>query len=76
KNKSNYKEQKRIANRTRVLKRKLGETEVILENIKIELLNPDFMSDYEKIQKLIKEEKRVEEFYFVLLEELEELQSI
>ncbi len=76
KNKSNYKEQKRIANRTRVLKRKLEETEVILENIKIELLNPDITSDYEKIQKLIKEEKRVEEFYFVLLEGLEELQSI
>lgn len=76
KNKSNYKEQKRIANRTRVLKRKLEETEEFLENIKIELLNPEIASDYEKIQKLIKKEKRVEESYFVLLEELEELQAL
>ncbi|MCK4903389.1 MAG: ABC-F family ATP-binding cassette domain-containing protein, partial [Candidatus Marinimicrobia bacterium] len=76
KNKSNYKEQKRIANRTRVLKRKLEETEVILENIKIELHNPSIASDYEKIQKLIKEEKRVEESYLVLLEELGDLQSV
>lgn len=76
KNKSNYKEQKRIANRTRVLKRKLGETEETLENIKIELINPDIASDYDKIQKLIAEEKRVEESYFILLEELEELQSV
>jgi ATP-binding cassette subfamily F protein 3 len=75
KNKSNYEEQKRIANRTRVLKRKLGETEEILENIKIELLNPDIASDYEKIQKLIVEEKKAEESYFVLLRELEELPS-
>ncbi|NHZ85019.1 MAG: ATP-binding cassette domain-containing protein, partial [Planctomycetia bacterium] len=76
KNKSNYKEQKRIANRIRVLKRKLEETEEILENIKIDLLNPDIASDFEKIQKLIEEEKRVEESYFVLLEELEGLQSV
>lgn len=76
KNKSNYKEQKRIANRTRVLKRKLGETEETLENIKIELINPGIASDFEKIQKLIEEEKRIEESYFVLLEELEELQSV
>ncbi len=75
KNKSNYKEQKRIANRTRILKRKLEETEEILENIKIDLLNPSIASDYEKIQNLLTEEKRVEESYFVLLEELEELQS-
>ncbi|NHZ86387.1 MAG: ATP-binding cassette domain-containing protein [Planctomycetia bacterium] len=75
KNKSNYKEQKRIANRTRVLKRKLVETEEILENIKIELLNPDIASDFEQIQKLLEEEKKVEESYFVLLEELEELQA-
>lgn len=73
KNKSNYKEQKRIANRTRVLKRKLGETEETLENIKIDLLNPSIASDYEKIQKLLEEEKKVEESYFILLEELEEL---
>ena len=75
KNKSKYKEQKRIANRIRVLKRKLGETEEILENIKIELLNPDIASDFERIQKLLDDEKKVEESYFVLLEELEELQS-
>jgi ATP-binding cassette subfamily F protein 3 len=75
KNKSNYKEQKRIANRIRVLKRKLEETEEILENIKIDLLSPAIASDFEKIQKLLEEEKRVEESYFVLLEELEELQS-
>ncbi|NHZ85504.1 MAG: ATP-binding cassette domain-containing protein [Planctomycetia bacterium] len=74
KNKSNYKEQKRISNRTRVLKRKLEETEEILENIKIELLNPEIASDFEKIQKLLEEEKRVEESYFTLLEELEGLQ--
>lgn len=76
KNKSNYKEQKRIANRTRVLKRKLGETEEILENIKIDLLNPDIASDFEQIQELLDEEKKVEESYFILLEELEELQSV
>lgn len=76
KNKSNYKEQKRIANRTRVLKRKLGETEETLENIKIELINPGIASDFEKIQKLIEEEKRIEESYFVLLEELEEIRSL
>ena len=75
KNKSNYEEQKRIANRTRVLKRKLVEIEEILENIKIELINPDIASDYEKIQKLIVEQKKVEESYFVLLGELEELPS-
>ena len=75
KNKSNYKEQKKIANRIRVLKRKLGETEELLENIKIDLLNPDTTSDFEKIQELMEEEKRVEESYFVFLEELEELQS-
>ncbi|MEE8478459.1 MAG: multidrug ABC transporter ATP-binding protein, partial [Candidatus Neomarinimicrobiota bacterium] len=75
KNKSNYEEQKRIANRTRVLKRKIVEIEEILENIKIELLNPDIASDYEKIQKLIVEEKKVEESYFVLLGKLEELPS-
>ncbi len=74
KKKSNYKEQKRIANRVRVLKRKLKETEELLENIKIELINPDIASDFEKIQKLLEEEKRVEESYFVLLEGLEELQ--
>lgn len=76
KNKSNYKEQKRIANRTRVLKRKLGETEETLENIKIELINPGIASDFEKIQELLEEEKRVEESYFILLEELEELQAV
>lgn len=76
KNKSNYKEQKRIANRTRVLKRKLGETEETLENIKIELINPDIASDFEQIQELLDEEKKVEESYFILLEELEELQSV
>lgn len=75
KNKSNYKEQKRIANRIRVLKRKLAETEEVLENIKIELLNPATASDFEKIQKLLAEEKIIEKSYFVLLEELEELQS-
>lgn len=74
KNKSNYKEQKRIANRIRVLKRKLAETEEVLENIKIELLNPATASDFEKIQKLLAEEKIIEKSYFVLLEELEELQ--
>jgi ATP-binding cassette subfamily F protein 3 len=73
KNKSNYKEQKRIANRIRVLKRKLEETEEILENIKIDLSNPSITSDFEKIQELLDEEKRIEESYFVLLEELEEL---
>jgi ATP-binding cassette, subfamily F, member 3 len=73
KNKSNYKEQKRIANRIRVLKRKLGETEEILENIKIDLLSPSIASDFEQIQKLLEDEKKVEESYFVLLEELEEL---
>ncbi len=76
KNKSNYKEQKRIANRIRVLKRKLAETEVVLENIKIDLLNPSITSDFEKIQKLLKEEKQVEESYYILLEELEELQTV
>jgi len=76
KNKSNYKEQKRIANRIRVLKRKLGETEEVLENIKIDLLNPSVTSDFEKIQKLIEEEKKIEESYFILLEELEELQTV
>ena len=76
KNKSKYKEQKKIANRIRVLKRKLGETEEILENIKIDLLSPAIASDFEKIQKLLKEEKKVEESYFVLLEELEELKAI
>lgn len=75
KNKSNYKEQKRIANRIRVLKRKLAETEEVLGNIKIELLNPATASDFEKIQKLLAEEKIIEKFYFVLLEELEELQT-
>lgn len=75
KNKSNYKEQKRIANRIRVLKRKLAETEEVLENIKIELLNPATASDFEKIQKLLAEEKIIEKSYFVLLEELEELQG-
>ena len=75
KNKSNYKEQKRIANRIRVLKRKLRETEEILENIKIDLLSPSIASDFEQIQKLLEDEKKVEESYFVLLEELEELQS-
>lgn len=75
KNKSNYKEQKRIANRIRVLKRKLAETEEVLENIKIELLSPEITSDFEKVQKLLTEEKIVEESYFVLLEELEELQT-
>lgn len=75
KNKSNYKEQKRIANRIRVLKRKLAETEEVLENIKIELLNPATASDFEKIQKLLAEEKIIEKSYFVLLEELEELQT-
>jgi ATP-binding cassette subfamily F protein 3 len=75
KNKSNYKEQKKIDNRIRVLKRKLEEQEEILENIKIDLLNPNIASDYEKIQKFLKEEKRVEESYFVLLTELEELQN-
>lgn len=75
KNKSNYKEQKRIANRIRVLKRKLAETEEVLENIKIDLLNPSIASDYEKIQNLLTEEKSVEKSYFVLLEKLEELQS-
>lgn len=75
KNKSNYKEQKRIANRIRVLKRKLAETEEVLENIKIELLNPDIASDFEKIQKLLEKEKVTEKTYFVLLEELEELQG-
>jgi ATP-binding cassette subfamily F protein 3 len=74
--KSNYKKQKRAANRIRILKRRLGETEEILENIKIDLLNPSIASDFEKIQKLIDEEKRVEESYFVLLEELEELQTV
>jgi ATP-binding cassette subfamily F protein 3 len=76
KKKSNYKEQKRIANRIRVLKRKLKETEELLENIKIELINPDIASDFEKIQELIEEEKRVEESYFILLEELEEPQAV
>lgn len=76
KNKSNYKEQKQIANRIRVLKRKLAETEEVLENIKIELLNPATASDYEKIQNLLTEEKSVEKSYFVLLEELEELQAV
>jgi len=76
KNKSNYKEQKKIANRIRVLKRKLGETEEKLENIKIDLLSPAIASDFEKIQKLIEEEKTVEESYFILLEELEELQTV
>lgn len=75
KNKSNYKEQKRIANRIRVLKRKLAETEEVLENIKIELLNPATASDFEKIQTLIDDEKSIEESYFVLLEELEELKT-
>ncbi len=75
KNKSNYKEQKRIANRIRVLRRKLEETEETLENIKIELHNPEIASDFEQIQKLLEDEKKVEESYFVLLEELEELQS-
>lgn len=75
KNKSNYKEQKRTANRIRVLKRKLEETEEILENIKIELLCPEITSAFEKVQKLLAEEKIVEESYFVLLEELEELQT-
>jgi len=76
KNKSNYKEQKKIANRVRVLKRKIGKTEEILENINIDLLSPSIASDFEKIQKLIKDEKKVEESYFILLEELEEIQSI
>lgn len=76
KNKSNYKEQKRIANRTRVLKRKLGETEETLENIKIELINPDIASDFEQIQELLNKEKSTEESYFAFLEELEELQSV
>ncbi|MBU0528654.1 ATP-binding cassette domain-containing protein [bacterium] len=75
KNKSNYKEQKKIDNRVRVLKRKLGEIEETLENIKIELLDPDIASDFEMIQKLLEEEKKIEESYFVLLEELEELQA-
>ena len=46
-----------------------------MENIKIDLLNPSIASDYEKIQNLLTEEKSVEKSYFVLLEELEELQS-
>lgn len=75
KNKSNYKEQKRIANRTRVLKRKLEETEEFLENIKIELLNPEIASDYEQIQELLNKKKSTEESYFAFLEELEELQA-
>ena len=75
KNKSNYKEQKKITNRIRVLKRKLRETEDILENIKIDLLSPSIASDFEQIQKLLEDEKMVEESYFVFLEELEELQS-
>ncbi len=74
KNKSNYKEQKKLANRIKVLERKLTEQEKVLENLKIELLNPAIASNYEKIQKLIEEEKKAEESYFVLLEELEELQ--
>ena len=75
KNKSNYKEQKKITNRIRVLKRKLRETEDILENIKIDLLSPSIASDFEQIQKLLEDEKMVEKSYFVFLEELEELQS-
>jgi ATP-binding cassette subfamily F protein 3 len=74
KKKSNYKEQKRIANRVRVLTRKLKETEELLENIKIELINPDIASDFEQIQELLKQEKTTEDTYFTFLEELEELQ--
>jgi uncharacterized radical SAM superfamily protein len=76
KKKSNYKEQKRISNRVRVLKRKLKETEELLENIKIELINPDIASDYEQIQELLKQEKTIEDTYFTFLEELEELEGI
>jgi ATP-binding cassette subfamily F protein 3 len=74
KKKSNYKEQKRIANRVRVLTRKLKETEELLENIKIELINPDIASDFEQIQDLLKQEKTTENNYFTFLEELEKLQ--
>ncbi len=76
KKKSNYREQKKIANRVRVLKRKLKETEELLENIKIELINPDIASDYEQIQELLDKEKKVEESYFVLLEELEGINTV
>ena len=46
-----------------------------LVELKNDMSNPSIVSDYEKIQKLILEEKRVEESYFGLLEELERLQS-
>jgi len=75
KKKSNYREQKRIANRVRVLKRKLKEAEELLENIKIELINPEIASDFEQVQELLAEEKKIEESYFILLEELEKIQS-
>ena len=70
-----YKAQKRIVNRIKTLKRKIEEMDRSLEELKNDMSNPSIVSDYEKIQKLILEEKRVEESYFALLEELERLQS-
>jgi len=75
KSKFNYKEQKRTANRIKTLKRKIEEMDRNLEKLKIDMLNPSIVSDYEKIQKLNMEEKRIEESYFILLAELERLQS-
>ena len=75
KKKSNYKEQKRIANRLRVLERKLRETEEESEiNIK-ELQNPAISSDFQKIQDLMAKGKVIEETYLLLLEEFEKLQT-
>jgi len=73
--KSGYKEKKRITNRIRVVERKLSETEELLENIKIELHDPEIASDYEKIQDLLKQETITESSYLNLLGELEQLQS-
>lgn len=76
KKKSDYKERKKIANRIRVLERKIAETEEIAEGYKKELASPAIASDYEKIQKLLNQVKETEEQYFKYLEELEELQAI
>jgi len=75
KKKSDYKERKKIANRIRVLNRKLAETEEIVDGQKKELSNPAIASNYEKIQKLLNKVQATEEIYFKYLEELETLES-
>jgi len=69
-----YKKKKRQVNRQKVLVRKIKEIEKELDNLKVELLNPEIASDYEKIQSLLECEKEYEEKYFAYLIELEELQ--